>query len=110
MKIQTYNLPDCNSGNTFAGVTFILPTDEKYDLTDATVKIQIRKGSDSSVIKEFKSPTTLLVELPHTIIFPEQLITIGAGTYFWDLKIVFADGRQKTYIGGQWKINPVITQ
>ena len=108
--MQNYNLPTVNYDNTFEGVEFTLPSDERYDLTGALVKIQIRVRPGAPIIKEFASPAGLLITLPHTIIFPQQSIEIPAGYYMWDLKIWFQDGREKTYIGGTWKINAVITR
>ncbi len=108
--MQNYNLPAVNFDNTFPGVLFVLPTSELYDLTHAYCKIQLRSNYGLAVIKEFTSPFGLLITLPHTITFPEQSIQIAPGTYKWDLKITFSDGREKTYIGGTWTINPVITR
>jgi hypothetical protein len=108
--MQNYNLPTVNFDNTFEGVVFTLPTDAKYDLTLAVVKLQVRVASGTVLVKEFSSPAALLITLPHTITFPPTSIEIPAGEYKWDLKIWFADGREKTYIGGTWKINSVITR
>lgn len=108
--MQNYNLPTVNFDNTFEGVEFTLPTDARYDLTNAVVKLQVRANPGTALIKEFASPTGLLITLPHTIIFREHSVAIAAGTYKWDLKIWFQDGREKTFIGGTWQINPVITR
>lgn len=108
--MQNYNLPDVNFDNTFDGVEFTLPSKVVYDLTEATAKIQLRLNPNTPIIKEFISPFKLLISLPYTVIFPQQIIDIPAGEYKWDLKIFFADGREKTYIGGTWKIKSVITR
>ncbi|MEI6750019.1 MAG: hypothetical protein WCM93_12740 [Bacteroidota bacterium] len=108
--MQNYNLPSVNHGNTFEGVDFILPTDSHYDLTNATAKIQLRNSPVNALVKEFVTPNTLLITLPHKITLPTQIIDFPAATYKYDLQITFADGRVKTYIGGEWIINPVITQ
>lgn len=108
--MQNYNLPDVNFDNTFEGVEFVLPADEKFNLINASVKLQVRKSPNAPVIKQFVSPSGLVIALPNTITLPQQIISIPEGGYQWDLKITFADGREKTYVGGNWKINPVITR
>ena len=108
--MQNYNLPDVNVDNTFEGVEFVLPADEKFNLTNAFVKLQVRKSPNAPVIKQFTSPSGLVISLPYTITLPQQLISVPEGSYQWDLKITFADGREKTYVGGNWRINPVITR
>jgi len=107
--IDNYNLPTTPTGNTFEGVQFVLPTDVKYDLTDATVKIQVREKPGAEIVKEYISPTDLIITLPHTITLPEHLVEIAAGLWQWDMQITFSDGRVKTYIGGYWTIKPTIT-
>jgi len=105
--MQNYNLPAVNRNNTFDGVVFVLPTNAVYDLTGAVIKLHVKIKPEQPIIKQFSD---FNITLPHTIEFPAQVIKIPAGTYLWDLKIVFADGREKTYIGGNWIINPVITE
>ncbi|HAQ19610.1 MAG TPA: hypothetical protein DCR40_10325 [Prolixibacteraceae bacterium] len=108
--MQNYNLADHNSNNTFEGVEFILPNEDAYSLAYAAVKIQVRASVGSPVLKEFKtSDGTLVINQPWTITVPQQLVKLAPGTYQWDLKIIFIDGRNKTYIGGKWTIKPVIT-
>ncbi len=107
--MQNYNLPTVNHGNTFGGVNFTLPTDPLYDLTGATIKIQVRKNFNHEIVKEYAAGTGLTITLPHTIEFAPHIVTLPAAVYKWDLKIVFADGRAKTYIGGEWTVNAVIT-
>jgi hypothetical protein len=108
--MNNYDLPSVNQGNTFEGVDFILPTDSHYELDNAIAKIHIRNSPVNALVKEFISPNTLIITLPHKITLPTQIIDIPAGTYKYDLQITFSDGRVKTFIGGSWVINPVITQ
>lgn len=111
MTVQNYNLPKCNSFNTFEGVEFTLPDNEIYDLAYAAAKIQIRAAAGGPVLHEFKTGNgSLIITQPYTITIPQQLVPLKPGTYLWDLKIRFQDQRQKTYIGGNWLITPVITQ
>ena len=108
--MQNYNLPSVNYDNTFKGVKFVLPNDIRYDLTGATVKIYVRKTVDSPVIFKFEVPGGIEVTLPYTITLKPTVVDIAPGLYKWDLKIVFANQVEKTYIGGNWLINPVITR
>lgn len=108
--MQNYDLPDCYSHNTFEGVEFTLPTDDIYNLDYASAKIQVKALVGGPVLHEFKQGNgTLVIQLPHTITLPQQQVKLAPGTYLWDLKIIFSDQRQKTYIGGKWTIKPVIT-
>jgi hypothetical protein len=110
MTVQNCNLPDLNYDNTFPGIQFVLPENELYDLAYATAKIQFRKSVGSAVEFEFKPGNgSLIIEQPYTITIPEQIVPLKPGIYLWDLKIRFQDQREKTYVGGKWTINPVIT-
>ena len=107
--MQNYDLPDVQYDTTFPGVVFTLPTGVAYDLTGASVKLQVRKSPGAPVAKEFASPTGLLITLPYTITMPEQSVSLPPGVYEWDMKITFADGREKIWIGGTWESLAVIT-
>lgn len=111
--MQNYNLPAVNRGNTSTPVSFILPTNELYDLTGAVARIQVRRHANHELVQEYSSEgenPTLNIEQPHTITLPASLVTLPNGTYKWDLMITFADERVKTYIGGDWVVNAVITE
>jgi hypothetical protein len=108
--MQNYNLPSANRNNTFEGVEFVLPAGDQFNLTGASAKLQVRRNPSTNLVADYKSPTTLLLTPPYTITLPPHIVTIPEGSYVWDLKIWFADGREKTYIGGKWDIKPVITR
>lgn len=107
--MQNYNLPSVNRGNTFGGVEFQLPAGQQFDLEGAAVKIQVRKTTNATVVKELASPADITIIPPSVIRLNEHLVDIPSGVYKWDMKITFSDTREKTYIGGDWVINPVIT-
>lgn len=108
--MQIYNLPECATDNTFEGVQFVFPEEEIYNLTLANAKIQVRAAVGTPILKEFKiSDGSLLIQGTNVISIPPQLIKLKSGTYSWDLKIIFLDQREKTFIGGKWVITPVIT-
>lgn len=107
--MQNYNLPTVNFDNTFSGVEFTLEAFPAINLAGAVAKIQVRRSAGLAVAQEFISPATLTITQPNKVSIPAQIITIPAGNYKWDLKIKFADNTEKTYIGGDWIINSVIT-
>lgn len=112
MSIQNYNLPTQNSLNTFNGVNFTLPTGDSFDLTGSFIKIDFVTPSTST--KPLLTMTTLNGKITINSLYEfsiaEQKILLPKGTYYWDCKIRFADGREKTYIGGNWIIEDVITE
>jgi hypothetical protein len=108
--MQNCNLPPLNHDNTFEGIQFVLPENALFDLSYATAKMQFRKSVGAPVDLEFRPGMgTMVIEQPYTITIPPQKIELKPGIYLWDLKIRFQDGREKTYVGGKWIINPVIT-
>jgi len=107
--MQNYNLPSTNHGNTFDGVEFTLPTGDLFNLGGADVKVQVRKLPGDTVLKEFVAPEDIEITAPDKIRLLPHIVSIPVGRYKWDMKITFADLREKTYIGGEWVINAVIT-
>lgn len=110
MAVQEYNIPRHNTKTTFSGVIFNLPAQLNYDLTGASARIDfIKKGTKPVALRLKTSNNTLEISLQYSIVIPETYITLQPGVYKWDLKITFSDGRIKTYIGGEWIIDDVIT-
>jgi len=107
MALQNnYNLQTVLYGNTFLGVRFQLPAEPSYSLIGATATMQVRKTAKSAALATY--------ELTHidefTIELSPLVVEIADGTYLYDVLIVFADGRRKTWVGGSWIIEPVITR
>ena len=107
MSLQNnYNLQSVLYGNTFLGVRFQLPSEPSYSLIGATATMQVRKTADS--------PALATYELIHinefTISLEPFVVKLKAGTYYYDVLISFLDGREKTWVGGSWIIEPVITR
>lgn len=108
--MHNYDLPEVNHENTFVGTQFILPEITKYDLAGAKIKLQARKQEGTPVIHEMSTENGLIVIAePYTFTLQPHVVKIKSGKYSYDIKIWFADGREKTYIGGYWSINTVIT-
>ena len=111
MTPQILNLPDCCQFDTFEGIQFVFETDPLNDLAYSNPRIQVRRAAGLPVAMEFKTGDgSLVIELPYTLIVPEQIVSIAPGTYEWDLRVRFMDQRTLTLFKGKWIINPVITR
>lgn len=107
MALQNnYDLTTVLYGNTFKGVRFNLPEEAGYSLTDAIVTMQVRTSPEAAAVATYV--------LPHIGEYSFEIqpfvVKIKPGTYEYDILISFADGREKTWIGGTWVIEPVITK
>ena len=106
MLQNNYNLQSAIYGNTFKGVRFQLPSDPSYSLIGATATMQIRKSEDSPAIATY----TLTHIDEFTVELSPFVVKVKAGTYYYDVLISLADQREKTWVGGTWEIQPVITR
>ncbi len=106
MAIQNYDLVPTLYGNTFMGVRFNLPQTSGYSLIGATVTMQIRTSPEAVAVATYA--------LPHIGEYSFELepfvVKLKPATYEYDILISFPDEREKTWIGGHWTINPVITK
>jgi len=108
--IQNYNFDTAYKGNTYDGVSFTLPSQNDFDLTGASIYMQLRKSAVDIVVAEFSTANSKLVVVSQYVFsLPSQIIDLEVGTYKYDILIIFTDGRRETYIGGQWIIQPLIT-
>jgi hypothetical protein len=108
--VQNYNFDNARHGNIYEAVIFNLPQEHCFDLTGAKIYMQLRKKPDQLVIAEFSTINQKLQILSnYSFCFVTQIIEVFSDTYYYDILIVFADGRRETYIGGKWAILPVIT-
>lgn len=113
--MATYNFNDHKKGDTFPGVTFTVTVNASpLNLTNATIKMAVKtsKTAGTTAVKLFTSTSnnfTILDATEGIFKFNSQIISIPAGTYFYDIQIVLADGTVKTYIEGTWKILQDIT-
>jgi len=107
MALQNnYDLKSVTYGNTFLGVRFNLPHQSNCSLIGAIVTMQIRTSPDTAAVATYV--------LPHIDEYSFQIlpfvVKIKAGTYDYDILISFPDGREKTWVGGTWLIEPAITK
>ena len=72
----------------------------------AKVVMQLRMTPESNAVATFP--------LPHIDQYSFEMkpfvVKAKPNAYKYDILISFVDGREKTYIGGNWTINPVITK
>ena len=107
--MQNYNLPDANTNNTFNGAVFTFPGMEFARNSDVA-NIDIAPGFGLAPVLQLSTQSgSLEIDPANAINIVPFLVALPPGLYHWDLKITFADGRIKTYIGGKWRINPIIT-
>lgn len=110
--MKNFDLPTINSRNTFNRLMFTLPSRSSYLLTGATIVMQIRSDYGTKAVANYSSDKTdghihiinansFEIE-PHTVLLPPDI-------YSYDIVIIFADGRKKTYIGGTWMIDRIIS-
>lgn len=109
--MQNYNLPTVPTNNTFNGVKFTLPEQDAFNLTGAKITLQVRTQPDWTISETMSLENEkILRETDYRFVIAPQIINLKPGTYKYDILIEFQDGRKKTYIGGQWIIEPVITK
>ena len=104
MPQNNYNLETVLYGNTFLGVRFQTPITQP--LTGSVATMQVRTAENSPAVATY----TLAHIDEFTISLEPFVVKIKAGTYYYDVLISFPDGRQKTWVGGTWTIEPVITR
>ena len=114
-SISNYNFPDHVRGDTFDGVQFTVTVNSlPIDLTLAIINMDLRSKLTNEVAKSFTTVNSggLTIILPPEngqFTFDSQIIDVPAGTYAYDIEIVFSNGVVKTYIGGIWNILQDIT-
>jgi hypothetical protein len=103
-----YNFTDTYTNTTFAGVSFTVTVNSSaVDLTDCYIKMNVkRRDIINSQNYEFstESGLTLVTPLSGIFTFDQQLISIPAGQYKYDMTFYFIDGTVKNYIYGEWNI------
>ena len=109
--LQNYDFDDAEHGKGYDQITFDLPQEDAYLLTDAKIYMQLRKKPGKSIAAEFSTINGLIVITGnYSFVFEEiNHIEIDPDTYWYDILIIFQSGRRDKPIGGTWKIGPSIT-
>jgi hypothetical protein len=111
---MSYNFPDHIKGDTFDGVIFeILENNLPVDLTSAVINMDLRTSQAAETAAVRFSTSTNELEITDAVNgifkFKEQIVNIAAATYYYDIEIIFASGRVKTWISGKWKMKQDVT-
>jgi hypothetical protein len=101
-------------GDTFDEVAFSIKINNvALDLTGATIKMQLKKTSNSVAILSFTSAGSagITITSPSAGLFKinEQIIDIEVFNYAYDIQLTLASGVVKTYVSGTFNITKEIT-
>jgi len=101
-------------GDTFDEVAFSIKINNiALDLTGATIKIQLKKSSDSPASLSLTSVSSagITITSPSAGLFKinEQIIDIEVFNYAYDIQLTLASGVVKTYVSGTFNITKEIT-
>lgn len=105
MAVQ-YTFNNIIRGTTFASkkwrfTKIVNEVEVPMDLTGAEITMQFKKHEDSDVAFEFKtSDNSIVIDNPTNGEFTmvERIMNVPASKYITDIRIVFPDGRVKTYM------------
>ena len=111
--MQTHNLVSVKQGNTYPGAKFTLQTtDLAFNLLGATIvmKLKLAPGQTvKAILSSEEDNGKILITGDYTFEIAAHVVEVPANTYEYDIKILFATGLTKTWIGGTWQILTVIT-
>lgn len=102
----TYNISAYNN-DTFPGVNFTVTVNTVVlNLTDATIRMQVRKSRNETPILDLALGTGLTITDAAAGKFKidEQIISGTPGMYYYDIEITLSGGDVKTYIKGTFTI------
>lgn len=112
MTPGTFNFPKHKRGDTFDGFGFVVTSNggNPVDFTGATIKIQFRTKPDSDVVMEWlTSDNSIVITGANNNIINMQPKTglqmdIKAGTYRYDINVLFPTNITRTYVEGEMQI------
>ena len=101
-------------GDTFDEVAFSIKINNiALDLTGATIKMQLKKNSNSPASLSLTSVSSagITITSPTAGLFKinEQIIDIEVFNYAYDIQLTLASGVVKTYVSGTFNITKEIT-
>lgn len=111
--MHNYNLPTAKEGNTFLAVQMELPNEPAYNLTGATIKMDLKPNLNAATVATLSNTgenpkIEIISDYGFQII--EHNLEIPPGLYGYDILIIFASGARSTYVGGTWRITPAYTK
>jgi hypothetical protein len=81
-----------------------------YSLAGATPLIHIRKKPDSADTLLVIDTEISVGGVDNNVVSVSVDFDIAAGSYFWDLQLVFADGTTRTFLWGSFELTQDITR
>lgn len=114
-SIVTKDLKDRVKGNTFALVRFTYQDNlgAAIDITGATIETEFRfRCKTGAVVKTITTASGITIENATSGIFVFDAftpVTWEVDSYYYDVKVTFADGTIETYVQGIVKILQNIT-
>lgn len=108
----TYNITAKRNDTLSRVLTFVDQSSVAIDLSSATLKMQVRKQYDQTVLLELTESDGLTVSgAGNNIVTISKIITIPLpGAYRYDLQAVFSGGMVRTYLEGSFTVTADITQ
>jgi len=103
--MAVYNFKDHVSGDTFNGLQVTLTNQNgSIDLTGASISLVTTRKINALQISTKNKLISIIDPTGGVFKINEQRINWEVGVYNYALKIVFPNGRIKTYLTGTWKI------
>lgn len=100
---DTYDFKHIN-GDTWDGMVVTVQSNgSPVDLTDAAIRMQVRKGRDATPIVDVQVGSGIIIDDAVNGVFrisPVILSGSECGNYGYDVEITFPDGRVKTWLRG----------
>ena len=99
--------------DTWAQVFAILANNVAVNLTGCTITIQIRKTATASSIDLTLSTADSTITIggaSSNQITLNKKVTIAAGSYLYDMNVLFPSGEVKTYVWGSFFVQEDITK
>lgn len=102
-------------GDTFNEVPFEILIDDVYlDLTNAIIKMQVKKDACASPVLSLTSVDDAGITITNANLgrfkINEQIINIKPCNYQYDIQIELSSGEIKTYVGGLFQVVKTITE
>lgn len=82
-------------------------------LTGSTIKIQVRKTADAATVELLLTTadsSILIGGVGYNEITLNKVVAIAAGSYVYDMNVVFPSGEVKTYIHGNFNVQEDVTK
>lgn len=112
-KPGEFNFPDHTKDDTFEGVEFILEENgSPIDLTGASIRMMLKLTPQDDAALTVFTPSdglTITDAVNGIFQFDEQVISVDAGEYFYDIEVTDSGGKVTTYVSGRWIICQDIT-